>query len=112
MRQLLVETRLFIATDAVIDTGHLDTGTLPLDYAGTGIYTLYYAPVDVTAPSATISGVASVVATTIDSLTIQFSEAIDPSTFTLDDLVLSALDEDPSERPYSARDLEQRLLAV
>ncbi|MBK7859136.1 MAG: hypothetical protein IPJ65_11055 [Archangiaceae bacterium] len=30
----------------------------------------------------------------------------------LDELVLCALDEDPSERPYSARDLEQRLLAI
>lgn len=38
-----------------------------------------------------------------------FNPAVDSS---LDELVLSALDEDPSERPYSARDLEQRLLGV
>ncbi len=38
-----------------------------------------------------------------------FNPAVDSS---LDELVLCALDEDPSERPYSARDLEQRLLAV
>lgn len=38
-----------------------------------------------------------------------FNPAVDTM---LDDLVLCALDEDPSERPYSARDLEQRLLAV
>lgn len=38
-----------------------------------------------------------------------FNPAVDS---TLDQLVLSALDEDPSERPYSAREMEQRLLAV
>lgn len=38
-----------------------------------------------------------------------FNPAVDSS---LDELVLCALDEDPSERPYSARDLEQRLLGV
>lgn len=38
-----------------------------------------------------------------------FNPAVDTQ---LDELVLSALDEDPSERPYSARELEQRLLAV
>lgn len=38
-----------------------------------------------------------------------FNPAVDSG---LDELVLSALDEDPSERPYSARELEQRLLGV
>lgn len=38
-----------------------------------------------------------------------FNPAVDSG---LDELVLCALDEDPSERPYSARDLEQRLLGV
>jgi hypothetical protein len=38
-----------------------------------------------------------------------FNPAVDSA---LDELVLRALDEDPSERPYSARDLEQRLLVV
>ncbi|MBL8957156.1 MAG: hypothetical protein JNK82_40660 [Myxococcaceae bacterium] len=38
-----------------------------------------------------------------------FNPAVDSE---LDELVLSALDEDPSERPYSARELERRLLSV
>jgi hypothetical protein len=38
-----------------------------------------------------------------------FNPAVDSA---LDELVLCALDEDPSERPYSARDLEERLLDI
>lgn len=38
-----------------------------------------------------------------------FNPAVDSP---LDELVLQALDEDPSERPYSARELEQRLLEI
>src|SRR6185436_14216704 len=38
-----------------------------------------------------------------------FNPAVDAL---LDDLVLTALDEDPSERPYSAREVEDRLLEV
>jgi hypothetical protein len=38
-----------------------------------------------------------------------FNPAVDSA---LDELVICALDEDPSERPWSARDLEQRLLDV
>jgi hypothetical protein len=38
-----------------------------------------------------------------------FNPAVDSE---LDDLVLQALDEDPSERPYSARELEQRLSRI
>jgi serine/threonine protein kinase len=38
-----------------------------------------------------------------------FNPAVDSA---LDELVLQSLDEDPSERPYSARDLERKLVAV
>jgi hypothetical protein len=38
-----------------------------------------------------------------------FNPAVDSA---LDELVLQALDEDPSERPYSARELEDRMLEV
>jgi serine/threonine-protein kinase len=38
-----------------------------------------------------------------------FNPAVDSA---LDELVLQALDEDPSERPYSARELEDRMLEI
>jgi hypothetical protein len=38
-----------------------------------------------------------------------FNPAVDTS---LDELVLEALDEDPSERPYSARELERRMVEI
>jgi hypothetical protein len=60
-----------------------------LDFGGTGRYTLHYEPIDTIAPTIeSLSRPEAIVAAAVDALTVTFSEALLPGSFTAADLAL------------------------